>query len=86
MKEALSEVEGGDEIVYWMRAATGLSPKDTGIFWMGDQLVSLDKYDGLQSAMIGQLNGGLSGFSLGHSDVGGYTVVNEPVVEKFIRS
>ena len=35
-KEALSEVEGGDEIVYWMRSATGLSPKDTRLFWMGD--------------------------------------------------
>lgn len=36
--------------------------------------------------MIGQLNGGVSGFSIGHSDIGGYTVVNEPVIEKFIRS
>ena len=40
----------------------------------------------MQSAMIGQINGGLSGFSIGHSDIGGYTVVNEPVVETFIRS
>jgi alpha-glucosidase len=27
--------------------------------------------------MMGLLNGGLSGFSLGHSDIGGYTSMNE---------
>ena len=68
-----------------MRSATGLSPKDTRLFWMGDQLISYDKFDGLQSALIGLLNSGLSGFSLGHSDIGGYTSVNEPIVPKYIR-
>ncbi len=52
---------------------------------MGDQLISYDKFDGLQSAMIGLLNSGLSGFSLGHSDIGGYTAVNEPIVPKYLR-
>lgn len=46
-KEALSEIPEGDEIVYFMRSATGLSPKDTRLFWMGDQLISYDKFDGL---------------------------------------
>lgn len=78
MSEVLAETEGGDEIVYWMRAGTGLSPKDTGVFWMGDQLVSYDRFDGLQSAMIGLLNSGMSGFSLGHSDIGGYTAIDSP--------
>lgn len=75
VKEALSEVEGGDEIVYFMRAGTGTSPKDTRLYWMGDQLVSWDAKDGLQSAMIGQLNAGVSGATVGHSDIGGYTSV-----------
>lgn len=44
---------------------------------MGDQLVTYDKYDGLQSAMIGILNSGLSGFTLGHSDIGGYTSIDD---------
>jgi alpha-glucosidase len=35
--------------------------------------------------MIGLLNSGLSGFSLGHSDIGGYTAVNEPIVPKYLR-
>jgi len=38
-------------------------------------LVTWDHYDGLQSAMIGLINSGISGFTLGHSDIGGYTSV-----------
>lgn len=39
--------------------------------------MTFDKYDGLQSAMIGQMNSGLSGFTLTHSDIGGYTAIEE---------
>lgn len=45
---------------------------------MGDQLVTFDHYDGLHSAMIGLMNGGVSGFTMGHSDIGGYTSVELP--------
>ena len=57
VSETHSEVEGGDWIEYWMRSVVGLSPKVTSLYWMGDQLISHDKYDGLQSAMIAQNNG-----------------------------
>lgn len=53
----------GNQIVAFMRAGSTLSPKYTDLFWMGDQLTSLDEFDGLQSALIGMLNGGISGFS-----------------------
>ena len=36
VKEALSEVEGGEDIVYFMRAGTGTSPKSTRLYWLGD--------------------------------------------------
>jgi alpha-glucosidase len=61
-----------------MRSGSSTSPKNTRLFWMGDQLPTFDEYDGLWSALIGQLNGGLSGFTLGHSDIGGYTTILEP--------
>ena len=77
MKEALDEVENGDEIVYFMRAGTGTSAKNTRLYWMGDQLTTLDHYDGLQSALIGLMNGGVSGATIGHSDIGGYTSIIE---------
>jgi len=75
VEEALSEVDNGGDIIPFMRAATGGSPAHTRLYWMGDQLVTWDAYDGLQSAMIGLLNSGVSGFTLGHSDIGGYTSV-----------
>ena len=78
VREALDEIPGGDEIVYFMRAGSSTSPKDTGVFWMGDQTVIWDKYDGLHSALIGILNGGVSGFTMGHSDLGGYNAVDFP--------
>lgn len=43
---------------------------------MGDQLPTYDHFDGLNSALIGLFNGGLSGMTLGHSDIGGYTSIN----------
>lgn len=36
--------------------------------------------------MLDLVNSGLSGFGIGHSDIGGYTVVDEPLVEKVVRS
>lgn len=79
-KEAIQEsgVEYADEIIHFMRSGSTLSPSQTGLMWMGDQNPTYDKYDGLQSAMVGQLNGGLSGFTIGHSDIGGYTTLNGP--------
>merc|ERR1712241_724716 len=41
-KEALSEVENGDDIIPFNRSGSGTSPADTRLFWMGDQLVTFD--------------------------------------------
>jgi len=63
-----------------MRAGTGVSGKNTRLYWMGDQLTTFDDMDGLQSALIGLMNGGVSGATIGHSDIGGYT---SAIIEKF---
>lgn len=60
-----------------MRSGSTMSPAETSLYWMGDQLPTLDRYDGLHSALIGLLNGGMCGFGLGHSDIGGYTTINQ---------
>lgn len=77
VKEAIEEsnVPHKDDIIPFMRSGQTNSPSMTKLFWMGDQMPTFDQYDGLWSAFIGQLNGGLSGFTLGHSDIGGYTTV-----------
>ncbi len=48
--------------------------------WAGDQLTSWDAHDGIKSAVTGMLSGGMSGFSLNHSDIGGYTGINNPLL------
>ena len=58
---------------------------NTSLFWLGDQLVTWDNYDGIKTALTGLLSSGLSGFSLNHSDIGGYTAIKTPVL-KYIRS
>lgn len=75
--EVVQEMELQDEVFYYMRAGTAKSPAMTSTFWMGDQLPSYDRYDGMHSALIGQLNGGLTGFTHSHSDIGGYTNIRE---------
>jgi alpha-glucosidase len=77
VKEAIAEsgVSHSDQIVPFMRSGNSLSPADTRLFWMGDQLPTWDGYDGLWSALTGNLNGGMSGYTMSHSDIGGYTTV-----------
>lgn len=63
--------------VYFMRAGSPRSPQHTSLQWMGDQLVTFDRFDGLASAAMGQITAGLAGFASSHSDVGGYTMLDK---------
>lgn len=75
--EAVEELQLQDDVFFYMRAGTGRSPQHTSMYWMGDQLPTYDRLDGMHSALIGQLNGGLSGCTLSHSDIGGYTNIKD---------
>ena len=77
-REAINEAGRGDDIVFFSRSGYTKSPGLTTLFWLGDQLVTWDKYDGIRTAVTGLLSSGLSGYSLNHSDVGGYTTVPSP--------
>lgn len=63
------------DAVFFMRSAYTTSPGAATLFWAGDQRVSWDADDGLASAVRGIVTGGLSGISLNHSDIGGYTAL-----------
>lgn len=63
------------QIVIFLRSGFTHSPGCASLFWQGDQTVSWDGQDGLRSALQGLISGGLSGFSLNHSDAGGYTSI-----------
>lgn len=72
-----------DDAVYFIRAGYSASPGAARLFWLGDQLVDWHEHDGLKSAITGLLTSGLSGFSFNHSDIGGYTAVDNPILSIF---
>lgn len=71
--EAVAEAGLTGDINFFMRSGFTQSPRYSTLFWLGDQATTYDRFDGLTSAVIGLLNGGFSGISLNHSDIGGYT-------------
>lgn len=64
-----------NEVVYFMRSGNQFSPAHSRLFWLGDQMVTWDAHDGLATVVIGLLSQGISGYSLSHSDIGGYTAL-----------
>eukprot|EP01018_Ginkgo_biloba_P036644 Gb_08338 [translate_table: standard] len=70
-----------DQLVFFVRAGFRESPKWATLFWEGDQMVSWQRNDGIKSAIVGLLSGGLSGYALNHSDIGGYCAVNMPFLQ-----
>jgi len=86
-REAIEEAGFGDDIVFFSRSGYSRSPGQSTLFWMGDQMVNWEVNDGIKSAVTGLLSGGMSGFSLNHSDIGGYASINfAPFVPVLSRS
>ena len=77
---------GGDSPVWFARSSGLTSPGVVPLFWLGDQLHSWDRHDGLASVVVGMLSSGLSGHALTHSDVGGYTTASVPPLARYTRS
>ena len=69
------------DLLYFMRSASLKSPGHTSLFWLGDQCVSWDSFDGIKTIITAALTGGLAGHSLTHSDIGGYTMVSFYLLE-----
>ena len=75
-REALTEVGRLDDVLVFNRSGHTKTPGAAMAMWQGDQLVTWDRYDGLVSALHGLINGGFSGISINHSDIGGYTSIS----------
>ncbi|TGN04209.1 alpha-glucosidase [Leptospira dzoumogneensis] len=82
-REAIQEVGKEGHIVFFTRAGYSYSNKYSTSFWAGDQMVSWGRHDGIVSSLIGILSGGMSGISLNHSDIGGYTTIPSPIKDYF---
>jgi alpha-glucosidase (family GH31 glycosyl hydrolase) len=79
-REAIREADREDDIVFFNRSGYIRSPRYSTLFWVGDQLVDWNEHDGIKSAVTGLLTSGLSGYSLEHSDIGGYTAIDNPLL------
>lgn len=77
-REAIQESGREGDIVFFNRAGFTHSPAYSTLFWMGDQLTHWSKEDGIYSALVGLLSSGLSGMTLNHGDIGGYTATTLP--------
>eukprot|EP00929_Paragymnodinium_shiwhaense_P101511 TRINITY_DN64659_c0_g1_i1.p1 TRINITY_DN64659_c0_g1~~TRINITY_DN64659_c0_g1_i1.p1 ORF type:complete len:810 (+),score=161.31 TRINITY_DN64659_c0_g1_i1:75-2504(+) len=64
------------EVAFFSRSGDLHSPAEARLFWLGDQLSTFDACDGLQSAVIAAMSGGLSGWTLNHADVGAFTQID----------
>lgn len=78
-REAAENADRPDALIFHRSAGRG-SAAHTGLFWAGDQNTSFDHHDGLGSAVRGLLSAGVSGMVLNHSDAGGYTGLDQPLV------
>ncbi|MDV6236453.1 alpha-glucosidase [Leptospira ellisii] len=78
-REAIRKAGKEGKIVFFTRAGYSQSMRHSTLFWEGDQMVSWGEHDGIVSAVTGLLSGGMSGISLNHSDIGGYTTINNPL-------
>ncbi|MFN3411237.1 MAG: alpha-glucosidase [Exilispira sp.] len=79
-REAIQEAKKEGEIVFFARAGFTKSPSYSTLFWLGDQMVSFGKNDGLPSAILGSITASLSGIPFIHSDIGGYTTITNPIM------
>ncbi|TGJ99631.1 alpha-glucosidase [Leptospira semungkisensis] len=82
-REAIQEARKEGEIVFFTRAGFSNSNRYSTLFWAGDQMVSWGRHDGIISSLVGILSGGLSGLTLNHSDIGGYTTIPSPIKDYF---
>ena len=74
-REAIAGAGATGEAIAFHRSGFLGSAAEATMFWLGDQLVTWDAYDGMATVVHGLLSGGLSGIALNHSDIGGYTSV-----------
>lgn len=80
LNDAARRQAGKPDALVFFRAAGRNSARYAPLFWAGDQLVTWDRHDGLASALLGILAGGVSGMTLNHSDTGGYTGLSQPII------
>lgn len=75
-REAIKEAGKENEVFFFSRSGFSHSNRYSTLFWAGDQMVTWDTNDGLPSAITALISSGMSGISINHTDIGGYTTVD----------
>ncbi|MFI3168017.1 MAG: alpha-glucosidase [Bacillota bacterium] len=73
--ELLAETGNLGKFLIFHRSAGAGSNKYATAYWAGDQNPTFDAYDGLASSVAGLISSGLSGMSINHTDIGGFTTI-----------
>lgn len=84
-QQVMLESDTENELLVFHRSGNINSPRYSRLFWTGDQLVNWDDKDGLKTVIPALTSSGLSGWSLSHSEVGGYLSV-EMLLARYNRS
>ncbi len=77
-REAIAEAGREGDIVFFVRSGFTRSPGQATLLWAGDQLTSWSAADGIRCGVTALLSAGFSGFSLNHTDIGGYITTAIP--------
>lgn len=85
-REAIQELGLDTSHLFFNRSAFSFSANYMNSLWAGDQMTSFQKNDGMPSALTAILTAGLSGFSIHHADIGGYTNLNLWFTKKYLRN
>ena len=78
-RDAVEETNNLGEIVFFTRSGYSFSQRYSTSMWHGDQMVDWSLDDGLASVIPAALSLGLSGFGISHSDIGGYTTLQNEI-------
>lgn len=78
-RELIQETGNQGKALIFHRSANVGSNCYAVSYWAGDQTPTLDRYDGLASSITGLINSGISGMSINHTDIGGFTTIMTPL-------
>ncbi len=76
-REAIQEMRRENDIAFFSRAAFTNSAQYGSFFWLGDQMTNWGRHDGIGSVVPALLSSGMSGITLNHADIGGFTSIKQ---------
>lgn len=74
--EAIREAGKQGQAFSFHRSGNLKSPQFNSMFWTGDQLANWDDHDGIGTVIPALTSSGMSGWSLSHSDIGGFLALD----------